>query len=96
MEALNRKPDLSVRKSMELPDGTKIEVIGITARKSIAIANDKKMSDVERGIHITAAKILVNGARVVCDDLLDSFTDEEVETIVKFANNNAADEKNGE
>ncbi|MCH5305189.1 MAG: hypothetical protein J1E79_01760 [Rikenella sp.] len=94
MEALNRKPDLSVRKSMALPDGTRIDVIGITARKMMAIANDKKLSDMDRGIHITAAKILVNGAPVVYDDLLDSFTDDEVETILKFAND--VDEKNEE
>lgn len=94
MEALNRKPDTSVRKSMELPDGTRIDVIGITARKMMAIANDKKMSDMERGVHITAAKILVNGAPVVYDDMLDSFTDTELETIIKFANE--VDEKNGE
>lgn len=96
MEALNRKPDLSVRKSMELADGTKIEVIGITARKTMAIANNKKMSDMERGVHITAAKILVNGAPVVYDDLLDSFTDDEVEKIIKFANDTPDEEKNGE
>ncbi|WP_294591753.1 hypothetical protein [uncultured Rikenella sp.] len=94
MEALNRKPDMSVRKTMNLPDGTRIDVVGIPARKMMAIANDKKMSDMERGIHITAAKILVNGATVVYDDLLDGFTDEEVEQIVQFAND--VNEKNGE
>ena len=81
---------------MELTDGTKIEVIGTTARKTMAIANNKKMSDMERGVHITAAKILVNGAPVVYDDLLDSFTDDEVEKIIKFANDTPDEEKNGE
>lgn len=94
MEALKRKPDLSIRKTMNLPDGTRIDVIGIPARKMVAIANDKKMSDMDRGIHITAARILVNGASVVYDDLLDGFTSEEVEQIVQFAND--VNEKNGE
>lgn len=93
MEALNRKPNLGIRKSMELEDGTRIDVIGITARKSVQLANNKKLSDADRGIHLTAAKILVNGSPIVCDDLLDSFTDDEITRIIQFAND--IDEKEG-
>jgi hypothetical protein len=86
MEALNRKPKLDVRKSMTLEDGTKIDVVGITARRMMEIANNKRLSDAERGIHVTAAKILVNGQPVVYDDLLDGFSDTEVTEIVQFVN----------
>ena len=92
MEALNRKPDLKIRGSITLSDGTVIESIAITARTAMTIANNKRLSDTEKGIHITAAKILVNSQRVTPDDLLDSFTDEELETIIKFVNK--TDEKN--
>lgn len=71
---------------MKLPDGTEIQVIGITARKSMEIANNKKLTDAERGAHITAAKILVNSQPIVVDDLLDCFSDDEVNEIIKFAN----------
>ena len=86
MEALNRKPVLGVKRSMEMPDGTTIDVIGIPARKTMEIANNKKLSDMERGIHITAAKLLINGKPVVADDLLDCFNDDELTEIIKFAN----------
>jgi hypothetical protein len=86
MEALNRKPNLAVKKSMTLDDGTTIDVTGITARKMVEIANNKCLSDVERGMHITAEKILVNGKKIVYDDLLDGFTDVEVANIMQFAN----------
>lgn len=84
---------------MELEDGTKIDVIGLTARVSAELTNNKKLSDFDRGIHITAAKILVNGQRVVYDDLLDSFTDEEIVKIVEFVSGGKegdGDEKNGQ
>lgn len=84
MEALKRKPDLSVRRSMELADGTKIEVIGLTARRSMELANNQKLTDTERGMNVIAAKILVDGAPIVVDDLLDGFTDEEIVTITEF------------
>lgn len=96
MEALKRKPDLSVRKSMEFPDGTKIEVIGLTARANMEIANNKKLSDFDRGIQLTAAKILVDGKPVVYDDLLDSFTDKELEQIIAFANDIKIDKDGNE
>jgi hypothetical protein len=86
MEALNRKPNLAVKKSMKLEDGTTIEVIGITARKMMDIANNKRLTDIDRGMHITAEKILVNGKKIVYDDLLDGFTDTEINEIVQFAN----------
>ena len=71
---------------MKLDDCTTIDVIGITARKAMEIANNKRLTDLERGMHITAAKILVNGKPVVYDDLLDGFTDTEINEIVQFAN----------
>ena len=98
MEALKRKPDLGVRKSMELADGTKIEVVGVLARDTMRIANNKSLSDVDKGIHVTAAKIRVDGQPVVVDDLMNCFTDEELTEIVAFANDvkeEGEDEKNG-
>ncbi len=86
METLNRKPSTVIRKSMELEDGTKIDVIGITARRMIEISNNKSLSDVDRGVHLTAAKLLVNGKSVVADDLLDGFNDVEFNKILAFAN----------
>jgi hypothetical protein len=86
MEALNRKPNLAVKKSMKLDDGTTIDVVGITARKMMEIVNNKRLSDTERGMHLTAEKIMVNGKPVVYDDLMDGFTDVEINEIVQFAN----------
>lgn len=88
MEALNRKPDLtSVKKSMEFDDGTRIDVISISPRKAREISNNKKLSNFDRGVHITAAKIRINDQPVVYDDLMDCFTSDELELIVAFANN---------
>jgi hypothetical protein len=92
MEAFKRKADLSVKKSMTLPDGTSIDVVGISARKTAEISNNKRLSDFDRGIHVTAAKIHVNGQEVCYDDLLDCFTDKELTKIVKFANDLIDDE----
>lgn len=86
MEALNRKPNLAVKKSMTLEDGTTIEVTGVTARKMMEIVNNKRLTDAERGMHLTAEKVLVNGKKIVVDDLLDGFTDDEVNEIARFAN----------
>ncbi|MDR3133018.1 MAG: hypothetical protein LBU42_03220 [Prevotellaceae bacterium] len=84
---------------MTLEDGTLIEVTGITARKMMEFVNNKRLTDAERGMHLTAEKILVNGKKVVYEDLLDGFTDTEVEEIVKFANdvpdNEDGSKKNG-
>lgn len=71
---------------MTLDDGTTIEVAGITARKMMEIVNNKRLTDMERGMHITAEKILVNGKKIVYDDLLDGFTDTEIDDIVRFTN----------
>lgn len=97
MEALKRTPNLSIRRSMELEDGTKIDVIGLTTRKAMALSNNKKYTDTERGLHTIAAKILVNGTPIVIDDLLDCFTDEEIIAITEFvAGKKEESEKNAE
>lgn len=98
MEALNRKPDLSVRRSMTLADGTIIEAIGLTARKSMELSNNKKFTDTERGMQLIAAKTLVNGAPIVVDDLLDCFTDDEIVEITEFVTGKDKEElsKNGQ
>lgn len=93
MEALNRKPTLGVKKTMTLSDGTTIDVVSITARQMMSIANNKRLSDVDKGIHITAARVRINGQAVSADDLLDSFTDTEVEAIIKFASENESEDE---
>jgi len=92
MEVLKRKAELSVKDTMKFADGTTIELVGITARRASEIANNKKLSDFDKGIHLTAAKIQVNGQSVTYDDLLDCFTDDELTKIIQFAN--PEDEKN--
>lgn len=87
MEALKRKPDMGVKKSMELPDGTKIDVVGIRAGIVRDLSQDKKMSDFDRGIHLTAAKVRIDGQAVTYDDLMECFTSDELDQIVGFANN---------
>ena len=97
-KALNRKPDLSPRKSFMLDENTKIEEIGITVRQQQQIANNKSLTEQEVGLHGIAAKILVNGQPIVYDDLLDCFTDEELVKITDFLFPDKADgksEKNG-
>ncbi len=69
---------------MKLEDGTVIEEIGMTVRDSLRIANNKSLSDSDRGLHNVAAKILVNGQTIVPEDLQDGFTTEEFEAITKF------------
>lgn len=83
-KALNRKPDLSTRRSFMLDKDTKIEEIGMTVRKQQQIANNKSLSENEIGLHGIAAKILVNGEPIVYDDLLDCFTTEELVKITDF------------
>ena len=92
MDVLERKPDLSVTKSFELPDGTKIEVRRVTARALMQNANAKNMSDTERGLRVMAAKLLVNGKPLIYDDLLDKFNDEDLTLIAEKISGN--DEKN--
>lgn len=87
MEALNRKPDVTtVKKSMELADGTRIDLIDAAARKMRSIANNNKLSQYDKGVHVTAAKIRVDGQPVVFDDLMDCFTATELNQIIDFAN----------
>ena len=71
---------------MELEDGTKIEVVEISAKKVRGITNNKNLSDFDKGVHMLAAMILVNGQEVIYDDLMDCFTYKELEKILKFAN----------
>ena len=78
-QALNRKPNLSVRRRLQLDANTEIAEIGITVRKQMELTNNKSLTDVERGMHLMAAKILVNGQPIVYDDLMDGFTTEELE-----------------
>jgi hypothetical protein len=82
---------------MTLADGTIVDVKGITARKMMEIVNNKRLTDSERGLHITAEKILVNGNPIVYDDLLDSFTESEVTQIVQLATDDEGEggSKNG-
>ena len=84
METLKRKLDLGVRRSMQLSDGTLIELIGMTARKYLQIMNNKQLSEMERGMNVIASKILVNGNPICFDDFLDQFTDDDVVKITEF------------
>lgn len=95
-KALNRKPNLSPRKSFMLDKDTKVEEIGMTVRKQMELANNKSYTDSERGIHAMAAKILINGQPVVYDDLMDGFTTEEMEQITDFLFPNAKAEGSAE
>jgi hypothetical protein len=99
MQALKRKPNLDVQDRMTLTDGTVIEKIGIRARKQMEIANNKRLSDYDKGVHITAAQVLINGQEVVADDLLDCFTGPELMTIINWVNPDLEEkegaEKNG-
>lgn len=85
MQALKRKPNLEAKREMELADGTKIAVKNVAARQMMKLQSDKSLSDAERGLHLLAAKLLVNNEPVVLDDVLDCFTDEELNTITDFA-----------
>jgi hypothetical protein len=95
MEALKRKADLSVKDSMTLADGTLIELTAISARKAVEIGNNKRLSDFDKGIHLTAAKVKINGQPVTYDDLLDCFTESELTKIIQFANEDEDESKNG-
>lgn len=83
-QALNRKPDLSVRRTLQLDANTEIAEIGITVRKQMELTNNKSLTDAERGMHLMASKILVNGQPIVYDDLMDGFITEELEKITEF------------
>jgi len=92
METLKRKADLSVKRSMTLEDGTTIEYVPMTVGESSKIAKMKGLSDFDKGVHVVAAQILVNGQKISYDDLSDCFTIEEFNKIAEFIN--PEDEKN--
>lgn len=85
MQALKRKPNLESRREMELPDGTKIAVKNVLAREMMKLQSNNKLSDAEKGMNLLAAKLLVDEQPVVLDDLLDCFTDEELNQLTDFA-----------
>lgn len=97
MEALQRKPNLSVRRSMQLDSDTKIEIVGVPARVTMEIAKNKQLDDTDKGLHVVAAKVRINGKPIVIDDLLNCFDDEELTKIVEFATGEGEDgkQKNG-
>lgn len=83
MEALNRKPDLSPIPGREitLPDGTHIQRKGMTVAESARIENNKALSQFEQGMHLMAARMLVNGKPVCYDDVANGFSTDEFEQI---------------
>jgi len=83
MEALKRTPKIE-KASFDLDSETKIDYIGISVRKIRDITNNKTLSDFDKGINATAAKIRVNGNTVVADDLYDGFSDSELMKIMEF------------
>jgi hypothetical protein len=98
MKALDRQIDSSCKDTLILGDGkTQISLYPITARKMVELQKNKHLADIDRAIHLTAAKIRVNGEQVVYDDLIDGFTDDELAEIINFANNFGGDDalKNG-
>jgi len=84
MERLKREPTLAIKKEFELPDGTKIAIRQIKAGVLLQNAKAKNMSDQERGMHVIAAKLLVNGQPIVYDDLMECFNDEEINIIASY------------
>lgn len=64
-----------------LANGTQIDLIGTTVRQQREIQNRKFQSDFDKAIFILATKILVDGQKIVVDDLYDGFTDVEVNEI---------------
>lgn len=81
----SRKPTFSVKRSMELEDGTKIDFVGMTGRAQREIMNNKSLSDYDRSVELLAAKIRVDGNPVKLDDIIDKFTGEEIEEIMLWA-----------
>ena len=83
-QALNRKPNLSVRRRLQLDANTEIAEIGITVRKQMELTNNKSLTDVERGMHLMAAKILGEYKTMFYDELLDGLISDEMEKIPKL------------
>ena len=95
MEKLNRKPKLDIKTEFDLKDGTKIAIRQVKASVLVNAAKAKNMTDQERGLHIIASKLLVNGQPIVYDDLIECFNDEELTLIAtKIAELGEGDEKN--
>ena len=84
MERLNRKPELKIKKKVNLPDGTIVAIRSVPARTLLANVKEKNMSDIERGMRANAAKLLVklpgntDFQEIVYEDLLDCFNDDEM------------------
>jgi hypothetical protein len=94
--ALNRVPELKIIKEFDLPDGTHIAIRQVKTRVMVQLSGSKKMSDVERGMRIMAAKLLVNGEPLLYEDMLDCFNDEEINFISKrMANEDDDDDDEG-
>ena len=83
MERLNRKPDLSTVKEFELDKDTTITVVKQRARDMVKAVDAKNISQVEIAVRNTVSRILVNGKQICYDDLLDCFSDTELERIMK-------------
>ena len=89
---LNRVPELKIIKEFDLSDGTHIAIRQVKARLMLQNVTNKKMSDVERGMRVMAAKLLVNGEPIQYEDMLDCFNDEEITLISQHL----VDEEDGE
>jgi hypothetical protein len=59
MESLKRTPELKEKGKFELPDGTEIIIRQVKASVLLQNADNKKIGDLERSMHILAAKMLV-------------------------------------
>lgn len=94
MEKLNREKQ-KITASFELDSETKIDYVGVPLSTVRNVSNNKTLSDFDKGIHITAAKILVNGQPIVADDLYECFSDAEVMKIFNFIKEVEGTEKNG-
>jgi len=87
MESLKRKPQLGIKKTFILPDGTEIALQRVKANVLFQNANNKNMSETERNMRILAAKMLVKVPEttefmpIVYDDLVNCFNDEELNFI---------------
>ena len=93
MESLKRKPK-QITASFELDYETKIDYVGSSVGNLKNISNDKTLSDFDKGIYFTAAKIHVNGQAIVADDIYNCFSDVEVMKIFNFIAEVEGTEKN--
>ena len=93
MAALNRKPQLPVKGSMTLSDGTAIDLVAVPVRSVMNLSKNKTLSEEDRGIHAIAMKLRVNGMEIRPDDLYDCFNDDELKQIVSFVSSIEGDEE---